>query len=309
MKRKLIKQGVGGFVVTLPVDWVRENKLGPGDEVNITHTDEGLLLTAAEGVTERSVAIDVSPYEKRMILNLLNQSYRLGYDKIDITFKTKEQFECIRDTTKDVLLGFEVVSCKGNNCVIQNIAEPDSGKFEIILRKIFLQTMELSAEVTLEVSNMNRSKLNLNLEYMKEQKMQIDKLTNYTRRTVLSKRYGGSKSALLYSIINNLSLVSHSYYYLHQYLSSKANKKDKIDEKTIKLLNSTNAMFSEFYDAFYKKDIDALAKIGVDKIRSSEESDRLLENSKGTNSIVIFYAKEMIRLIHMSSTFAIGYII
>ncbi|MEK6922122.1 MAG: hypothetical protein AABX82_09590, partial [Nanoarchaeota archaeon] len=230
MKRKLIKQGAGGFTVTLPINWIREHNLKQSDEVESEETEEGILISSGIKKKEKSIELDITKYDKRMLLNLLNQSYRLGYDTIRVQYNTQEQATWIEEMTA-TLLGFEVVEKKKNLCILQNIAEPDEEKFEIILRKIFLQILELSEKVK---ESMEKKVYHENeIIGVKEQ---IDKLTNYCRRAIIRKRRD-AKTALVYGIITQLSLISHSYIYLSLYA---AKKKYKISKKTAEHLEKAN---------------------------------------------------------------------
>ncbi|MEK6868436.1 MAG: hypothetical protein AABX98_06450, partial [Nanoarchaeota archaeon] len=107
MKRKLIKQGAGGFTVTLPINWIREHNLKQSDEVESEETEEGILISSGIKKKEKSIELDITKYDKRMLLNLLNQSYRLGYDTIRVQYNTQEQATWIEEMTATLLgLGY-----------------------------------------------------------------------------------------------------------------------------------------------------------------------------------------------------------
>lgn len=299
MRRKLIKQGQGGFTVTLPVNWVREYGLKGGEEVNVNEQENGVLISAQLAKREKTIALDVSNYDPRMILNLINQSYRLGYDVIKINYNTVEQEKTIQDITPSVLLGFEIVDRTDKKIILQNIAEPDPEKIEIIIRKIFLQILSIS-ELVIQGLQENRSNL-VELHKLKEQ---VDKYTNYTRRTIIRSKYGGERAALLYAIISQLSLICHAYVYLYEYvLKTKA----PISKEIINHLMLATKMFKDYYSAFYKKDLNLLYQIGVAKIDLTAANNQLLEKKKGTENVIIAYVREIIRLVHFCTPFTIGY--
>ena len=122
MKRKLIGQGAGGVTVTLPINWIREFSLEPGSEVDVSQVDAGILISGVGLKKEKSLQLDLSPYDHRMILNFLNQSYRLGYDTLILTYTTEAQYQSIAKITTDTLLGFEIVEKKPKSCVLQKAA-------------------------------------------------------------------------------------------------------------------------------------------------------------------------------------------
>ncbi len=295
MKRKLIKQGQGGYTITLPINWIREFNLKPGAEINLNETEEGLLLSAQLAKRERSIDLDITTHTNRMILNLLNQSYRLGYDIINIKCKDNQK-EIIEEIT-NTLLGFEITETKKSFCTIQNIAEPDAEKFEIILRKMFLQVLAFSEEITKSIGKKTILETN-------KTKASIDKLTNYLRRTIIRSHYGGNKSAFLYTIISKQSLISHSYFYLYQYY---LDHKPTIQKENFKHFQQTTELVRKFYEAYYRKDLHLLAKIDLKKSELFNTNNQLLAKNKGHQNILLTHAKEIIRLTQMSSTFATGY--
>ncbi len=303
MKRKLIKQGAGGFTITLPIQWIRKHNLEQGAEVETEEIEEGILISSIVRKKEKSVGLDITKYDKRMTLNLLNQSYRLGYDTIRIRYDTEEQAKWIEEITA-TLLGFEVVEKKNNMCILQNIAEPDEGKFEVILRKIFLQILELSERVKNEMEKKEYSegaKYSENeIENMKEQ---IDKLTNYARRAIIRKRRD-AKTPLIYGIITQLSLISHAYIYLAFYA---AKKKYKISKRITEHLQEANNIFREYYEAFYNKDFVKLNNIGKEKIVLETRNNNLLEKSNRAEAVILMYIREIIRNVHMCTPATIGY--
>ncbi|MBI5881428.1 hypothetical protein HZB90_04825 [archaeon] len=303
MRRKLIQQGKVGYTMTMPVDWVRERNLKPGDELEMMETEEGLLVSACFAKKESTKDLDVSKYGKRMINNLLSQSYRLGYDIINIKFENDEQHRAIQETTRKLLLGFEVVQSKEGSCTIQNIAEPDERKFDVVLRNLFLNILEFSKSMqeALESGKYNLTRAD-------DAKEQIDKLTNYLRRTIIRMRQGGRKSALLYAIVSKLSFISHAYYYQHEYLSKRKGRQ-KFSKKTLEFLSSSTGLLRAYYEAFYKKDLDALSQIGIEKTKLFAMSDSLLEKSKGTDNVVIAYQREVLRMIQLATPFTIGYLL
>jgi len=299
MKRKLIGQGAGGITVTLPINWVRGYSLTPGAEVDVSEVNEGVLISAAKNKNEKMITLDLKDYDQRMILNFLNQSYRLGYDTINLTYSSEAQYQVILETTKETLLGFEIVEHKKTNCILQNISEPDPEKFEIILKELFLQIISLSEKV---IEDFQTHKLSLH--DLDETKNQIDKLTNYCRRTILRTPSCETKSILLYSIISQLSLASHAYYYIYQYADE---KKKKLNPELQFYLIGINQMFRIYYNAFYAKDFNQLSLMSKFHVQLMQQNQTLFEKSTPNTVMFIAYMREIIRAIHLCLPLSLGY--
>lgn len=234
-----------------------------------------------------------------MILNLLNQAYRLGYDKLQISYKTKEQYKNIEEITDALLLGFEVVEVKNNHCILQNIAESNEEKFDIILRRMFLQILAVSDAILIRCKEKNYEE-----GTFFKNKLQIDKLTNYLRRTIIRTNQDKEKRVLLYSVVSKLSLISHAYVYLYDYAAA---HQISLTEKELEHLAEINALLRSFYENFYKKDFNILARIGLLKQDLEKENNILLTHAQGRNTVLIAYMREIIRHVHMCTPFTIGY--
>ena len=135
-------------------------------------------------------------------------------------------------------------------------------------------------------------------------KLQIDKLTNYLRRTIIKTNHEKEKGALLYAIISKLSLISHALVYLYDYATA---HQIPLTEKELKHLAEINAMLRYFYEAFYKKDFEAFARIGLLKQDLEKENNTLLVHAQGKNTVIVAYMREIIRLVHMCTPFSLGY--
>lgn len=304
MKRKLISQGMGGYTITLPIKWIEQHNLKKGTELDLSETEDGLLITSSLNKSEKSLSIDVTEYGQKMVINVLCQAYRLGYDIIKITCLISEQQKYILSFVSTELLGFEAidnkkVSSKITEIIFQNIAEPEAEKFDIILRRMFLQGIELS---NLILSQLEQNKCSD--EELSSLSLQINKMTNYLRRTLLRKKIRGNRFVLLYSIISLFSLIVHDYTYLQKII---VKKNKKINKNTLELIKQSNKMFRDFYESFYVTDKIKMHLIGEQKLKLFELIDKQLETSKNIDSIALSYLKEIIRLIQSCTTYCIGY--
>lgn len=304
MRRKIIKQGNNSYTLTLPINWIREEGIKEGTEIEVEEEDGHLIVKLPKGFRkeEESINIDVHNYNERTIRNILNQNYRKGYDKIIIQNVTEMQLENIRDIVRNTLLGFEVVEENSDNCIVQNIAEPSSEKFFIILRKIFLYILDESKEI---LNDFERNKLS-SLRKRQYNKNIVDNYTNLCRRLIIKGRIGGNKNSyLLMMIVSRLSLIYHAYFYMYKFASEQ--KELRISNSTFQLLKEANNIFKLFYESFYEKDFDKAHEVGIlkDKHLFGTLYD-LLKKSKGAENILLYHIGEVVRLTHVESTNIFG---
>ena len=306
MRRKIIKQGNNSYTLTLPISWIRERKLDSGGEVEMHQEDNNLYISLPTDVrrTKNEIQVDANDFNERTMRNILNQFYRKGYDKIQITSVTREQLEDIRKITKNTLLGFEVTHESSSECTVQKVAEPSGDSFDAILRKIFLYILDDSQQILEEFTKKN-------LEGLKEKtrnKEAIDDYTNLCRRLIIEEKIGGTKNSyFLFSIVSRLSLIYHAYYYLYKFVTSQKNL--SLEAESLNFLKNTNEMFTLFYEAFYRKDINKAHKLGTlkDKLIYGDFYS-LVQKKKGPENVALHHVAEIVRLIHMQSTNLFGLI-
>jgi len=304
MRRKIIRQGNKSYTITLPIDWIRDEELKEGSEVEIEREDSHLniFLTKDARRIQNKISLDLKDYNNRTIINILNQTYRKGYDIITLNYHNNDQLLCIKENIKE-LFGFEIVDIKNNECILQNIAEPSAEKFDVILRKVFLIIKEGSNEILNDLKD-NKSDKSKKLD---EEKKTFDNYTNLCRRLIIRDRIGGTKDSYsLLIIVSRLSLIYHAYYYMYKAI---ANKKISLNKETQNLFSETNKMFELFESAFYNKDFEKANKIGIlkDKLLYSNLYS-LLKKSNGEENIVLYHVGEIIRLIHLASINLFGFV-
>jgi len=302
MRRRIIKQGNNSFTSTVPIKWIKENNLEAGDEIEVFEEDNKLIISPPLKLRkhETPIDIDVRNYNKRSIIISLHQAYRKGFDKIKITYSSVQQSNLIKNIVKNTLLGFEVVEEIENQYVIQNIAEPSSDKFDVILRKMMLIIKEESQKIISDIKSNT-----FDLGKSKEVKEIYDNFNNYARRIIIKNKEMGTKNSyLLFYFVSQMSLLQHTYYYLYKVYCKKHPK--KIEKYFISLLQNINDSYILLYDSFYKKDI-----LLADQTRSEIDNilkdiqDKISEKKGFTNKLLLILSS-MARIISVSTTVLFG---
>ena len=107
MKRKLIKQGGGGYTIYLPKKWVDGRGLKAGYEIELTEQGAGLFLGKGAGTEElRGVQADITRLDKDSIFKQLVAMYESGFDEIRFTFQ--------KDEALDIKTGKKVRTLEGH---------------------------------------------------------------------------------------------------------------------------------------------------------------------------------------------------
>jgi len=287
----------------MPIDWIKESELNGGDDVEIKEEEGNIIVSVPSDrkKTEISANIDLNEYHERTIRNILNQTYRKGYDKIILKYTNKEQLEEIHKITNETLLGFEVVDETENSCTIQNIAEPSAEKYGVILRKIFLLIKQEAEEI---YNELKEGKANT-LTKRQQQKDIVDNFTNFTRRVIIRSKIDGARNSyLLFYEVSMLSLTHHAFFYLYKHIAKQ--KQKKISKDVLEMLKNSIELFNKHYDSFYKKDIAGAHEVQVMKGKLISKIDSLFMKKKGLDIVVLNHIGGIIRMTQMSSTVTFG---
>lgn len=157
MKRKLVQQGNKALTLTLPIDWVEKNNLKKGQYVDITATGNELCVSARKIADVRKTELLVSshqPFFKRYAQTL----YTLGYDEISI--KSNEQLPIIEITQAvQPLIGFEIVEQTSRKCLLKEVAAPDIGSLDAVLKRIFFLVETMLTDIKEALDNHTSSAL------------------------------------------------------------------------------------------------------------------------------------------------------
>lgn len=306
MRRKLIRQGKHSLTLTLPAKWVQKNNLDEDSEVLLFERNNRLLV-GLEGSANtkplfKKTSFDVTNYDERTIRNILNQTYRAGFDSITLYYLKENQLNEIKEITK-TLLGFDVVDVSEKRCVVENIAEPSEDKFDKVLRKIFLLIKTEGEQLFEDFKEADYSFL----KRIVDVKLSVDTYTNYCRR-IVCKKNDPYISHSLYHLLSRLSLLHHAYYYMAKCVLKK--KPKQFSKEVLRFFKETNQMFSLFYTAFYAKDLRKFHDVGVmkNKLIFGRLYD-LLSSRRGVDNVICYHLGEIVRLTQMSSTNAYAVVI
>ena len=136
MKRKIVKQGNGGFTLTLPVKWVREQELKAGDEVDIIEDQKNLMLCPAS-ITKvpKSITINLELGEYNQYRSFIGGLYRSSYDQIKVEFTNTKVLPILQQVV-DSLYGFEVLDIGKNSCTIHGIYREEKPEIKLHIQKM-----------------------------------------------------------------------------------------------------------------------------------------------------------------------------
>ena len=238
MRRKIIKQGVGGSTIFLPVKWIRDNNLKPGDEISIQQEDNTLVI-AAEDVKEkkREISFSIADARESAVRTLLVNVYRSGFDKMTVKYKAPEKR--IVNIVESLLVGFDLYKSKTDTYVIESISEPDYENFENIIRRQLYMVESVISNV-----------LEKNIE---QDVNKVQRYDNFLKRCISKKKLEGRGHPLLWQFLSNLTQIARSCIHFQ-----KALKAPKKDDKLALLIQELHAMCVVLRKAYLTRDVSEL---------------------------------------------------
>ncbi|MBI2133472.1 phosphate uptake regulator PhoU [Candidatus Woesearchaeota archaeon] len=241
MRRKLVQLGNSTLFLSMPRDWVQENGLSKGDEVEVSQDQDKVLVWPDCKLKKDTLMVDVTRF-KDMLPRLLYSIYRSGYDEVELRSEDQQLIGKIKTVMWKETVGYELMEQTGTMCRIVNV----SGKvddFNNLLRRLFLITLTISEEA------LNAIKKGLDMENVIYLEKESNRLNSMLVRSI--NKYGSNgfrKIGPLYYIIQELERIADQYKYMAQYMAGK-NLQDK--QSMVRIFDKTNLFFRSIYELFY----------------------------------------------------------
>jgi hypothetical protein len=102
MKRRVIKQGLGGYTLSLPVGWVRKNNIDFGQELDVDENKGNLVISTERKKIDNKFSINVDKLKTKTIQEIIMCCYFDGVNEIEITYIKKDFYLILRKRLKKV---------------------------------------------------------------------------------------------------------------------------------------------------------------------------------------------------------------
>ncbi len=256
MRRKIIKQGVGGSTVFLPAKWIKENHIKPGDEIDITLKDNNLVISGTQKAFEKTKEIKLKKVETLdYIRSIISSAYKAGYSDIMLHFETMPSLSAMNSIV-NTFTGLEVVNHSENIVRIKSFLQTDQKEIENLIIKM-LQTINL---IVTDIDD-NWDKANLaDMDALVNINMR--KMRDHCLRSIHATRYGGDKSYDYYDLVTILEKISAELLTTAQYISS---KKPSYSKFMTKLTDMTELIYKSYLKKEFKVCRSLWLEIGKEK--------------------------------------------
>ncbi|MFC1698140.1 AbrB/MazE/SpoVT family DNA-binding domain-containing protein [Nanoarchaeota archaeon] len=286
MKRKIVQHGASSLTVTLPSTWVKKFGINKGDEVDVEEEGTKITVGTVSEIKSPKKMVDTSKFGI-FTKNNLTHLYQLGYDDIEIRFSEDNTPKEMQERVQECI-GFEIIDQKSNKIEIKSIAHTLESEFDIMLRKSFLITKDMSEEVLNAITKKDYSKLFelRNLEFLN------NKFTMACVRILHKRGYQNPDRIMqIYDIIKGLERIADEYKYICDLLKE---HNQEISKDVLDYFQKINDFYSSFYKIFYKFDSELKKYIYLNRNELRKKGRELLMKSKGKESILLSYLMRVI---------------
>ena len=256
MKRKVIQLAGKTLVVSLPSKWAKKYGVKKGDEVEVEEEERKLMIKVGSKGEVKTKFLDLKDLNF-MIGRVLGGLYKAGYEEIEITYYSPNQYKSIREVLDRSCMGYEIIKHGQRTLLIKNLSQLHAEEFDNVLRRLFLSLLS-SAEDTLEYVKKGNLKA---LEEIELRDLLITKYSDLCRRMINTQGHGvTNKTTSYYYLCEALEKVGDSYKAFAKFVV--ANKISRINAEAINSLYEINKLLRLSYELLYDFDFKKLEEFG-----------------------------------------------
>ena len=294
MRRKLIRQGVGGCTIYVPKRWVEQHRLAPGAEISIDTSGDQLILSPGTGRPLQEATIALVNLSESSIRTLITNAYRSGYDRVRVTYENEQQERILRDVVRTRLIGFEITGREKGALIVENITEPAAEQFGTILRKYCFSIDEQFALVAQALAGKKAD----DLEQLQET---IQKYDNFCRRVIAKERLLTPRPEMLWAFLSHLLHAERSLYHLVRSLQRTPH--------LVAYLEEIRALWQLVRDAYLKTTVEPLARVHERHAELEKHGLALLAKAKGPEAVALHWLLSSEREFYLANSPLAGYLL
>lgn len=295
MHRKLIKQKTA-YTITLPIKWIRENNYNPGDELIVSEEQDNLIITGKRITKKKEISINLDEGNEHYYRIMIENRYLKGYDVINVTFSNPSIITNIQKIVSN-LIGIEITNQTKTRGTISETSNPTNNEFSSLLRRCF-NIIRYSKDLI--IGDLNKKSLR-HLNEIIQQTEDARRFLLFCTR-VLHKNNITSREdeSFFHLLLERLILIQHNNKYMYEKLSKI--KKLEIRKEVLGILEKSFSMFELFAKDFYNKTTNNFSKINKfwEEIYF-KEGNKLIKKSNEEESIILFHAMHLSKLIFLIS--------
>jgi phosphate uptake regulator len=230
MRRKLIKQGLGGVTISLPISWVRKKRLQPGSEIDVSEV-HGKLVIGASTPAEKRKNITLHVADEKLLRTILAAHYRQGYSQIILHAEQELAYKTVASVV-DSLYGYEIVDHTSKTITVRDMSGEPREPVNSVVHRLFQQVIYLFTRISEGDSGSHTKK-------------EVIRLRDYAQRTIMLA--DGDLSYELYALVLFLEKIAGVY--------------STLDSAKVKELQPLNTLLRQLHEAYVQRDAKKAASL------------------------------------------------
>ncbi len=179
MKRKLIKQAGQALTVTIPIEWIRNNGLKAGDEIDLELHGPNLLMKSSQKETESITTINITDLDYRLKFVHINAAYAKGINQVEVDAE-KGYYPDLKQN-----MGYAVVEQKGKHFTIRDISGTTTENLDNIFKRVFQMILRFYDSAIKDVFGENKG----TLESINAFDAEINTFSLFLQRSIMKHSY------------------------------------------------------------------------------------------------------------------------
>ena len=255
MRRKVIRQANSAYTITLPIGWVRANRLDKNLEVNLVEDGKTLVISNEGSVEVRKARLDISGFKRREIYRHVTALYALGVDEIELV--SDSDVSSVIISLLNSLIGYALVSQEGTRYVIRDVAGVGASEVDEVFKRVFQAVILFYSSAIEDIFGDE----NETQESLRMRDLEVNKLCLYLQRAINKMSYQDSiRGRVLFTYSFELEKLGDNILRLwRSNLEGKFKKSIGLKKAALDSLKCLERSFDNYYRAGAQKGEEAYA--------------------------------------------------
>jgi len=311
--RKLIKFGKNSFVISLPKNWLNQNKLKKGDLLYVNENDEGLSISSRNNEKKefKKITIDTGNKSLKRIHSEIISSYLNNYDEIHLEGDNiKENAVQIKEFLNK-LAGLEVIEQTKTKIVVKDLLDKGSISVIKLIRRVDMIIRGMLDDSILSINEDN-------YESVYQRDHDVNRLVFLLQRILRScldvpcinkteEKMDNFKIIMFFEISVHLERIGDQTKRIARYVI-KLKSNDKIKKDLEILYEKIKKLYLDAMKAFYTDNKELTYEVVEEGSKLVDECNVFLKKYPGMNKgMITDYMKRMISSIRYIATAIMNY--
>lgn len=284
--RKIISFGNSSYVISVPKNWIRENKLKKGDLLSIEEKKDELVICPGQNDKKdepKEIVIDIDNLDIEFIRSKVVSAYLNGYDTIAIIGPMEKNAHKIKAILRN-LSGLEIIQQDASKIVAKDLLNLQEISTLTLIRRMdnIVRAMIIDSIRCIHEDH---------YEEIAERDLDVNRLFYLANRVIraavidsrLAKKIGRTNLDLItdFIVVEKLEKIGDKSKRVARYLA-KSNLTPEEKDILEKIYNEIRQSFFDMMAAYYKKDTETafiIENTHIEKIKKCNDFTKERQNA------------------------------